>query len=821
MTTSPWSRRGFLATSGFIGALSLSLALGDVGTGTGYAQQDPAADEFATLRAKWQALMLGEGFSPTVEPFRSKLAELGATAARWQRELAPAAGHAWPDAVYADPEPDTDPESYRFSEQIQASYERLRTMAEAYRQPGTGLTGDAALKDAIRTAYDHLIADVYHEGQKRYGNWYNWEIGAPQRLLDVSILMRGELTAGQVSAAVRAVDHFVPDSKVAEYTGTSTGANRIDLCRVLALRGLLDGTAAKVALARDAISPVFPYVTKGDGLYADGSLIQHTWVPYTGSYGAVLIDGLGKLLGLLGGSSWEVTDPQRQLFLDAVEAAYAPFLHDGLMMDNVSGRAISRGLTATDVRRIQQDDHARGHGVIGSILVLAQGASEAEAARWRALAKGWFTRDRYSPVASGRTLGVAPLSRVMALLGDETVRAAPEPTGHKVFAAMDRAVHRTPSFTASLSMASKRITYYENGNGENVRGWHTGSGMLYWWSPDADPEPADGGQYSDAFWPTVDPYRLPGTTASRKRLADGEGGTWGAARPDVTWVGGTTDGTYATLGQHLKGLASTLEARKSWFFLADAVVCLGAGITAADGTGVETVIDNRNLGATGTAALTIDGRPLPGDLGWSATLDARWAHLEGHAGYVFPGGTRLTALRAERTGAWKDINAGGSDERITRRYVTLLADHGTDPSTASYAYVLLPGASAARTRERAADDGWLTLLANSPSAQGIRVPSLGFTGVTFWKPGTVGKVTVDAAVSVQITERRDGTAVLAVSDPNRTVTGLRLSWKRPVKSVVSKPSSVTDAQTGPSLTLTYGGLSGSAGTTHRVTVRLA
>ncbi|MFC7303088.1 polysaccharide lyase 8 family protein [Streptomyces monticola] len=810
MTTTRWSRRGFLATSG---ATALALGLtGTVTAATLSSQPAAAADEFAALRAKWRKLILGEGFSPTAEPFKSKLATLGTTAKRWLDSMAPAAGSVWPDAVYADPEPDKDPESYAFSGKIQESYARLRTMAEAYCQPGTGLTGDAAVKDKILTAYDHLIKDVYNENQAPYGNWYSWEIGAPQSLLDVAVLMHEHLSAEQISATVKAVDHFVPDSKVAKYTGTSTGANRIDLCRVLALRGILDGTAAKVALARDAISPTFPYVTTGDGLYADGSLIQHTNVPYTGSYGAVLIDGTGKLLGLLGDSSWQVTDPKRQLFLDAVEAAYAPFLHDGLMMDGVSGRAISRGLVATDVLKIQQDDHLRGHAIIGSILVLAQGASDAEAARWKGLAKGWLARDRYAQVSSGRTLAVPALSRATALLADDSVKAASEPLGHKVFPGMDRAVHRTKSFTASVSMASKRITYYENGNGENVRAWHTGSGMLYWWAGDGN-----GGQYSDGFWPTVDPYRLPGTTASLKKLADGEGGIWGAATPDSTWVGGTSDGTYATIAQYLKGLSSTMEARKSWFFLDDAVVCLGAGITSADGTGVETVVDNRNLGKDGTAQLTVNGRVREAN----GTVDAKWAHLKGHAGYVFPGGTELTTLREERTGTWKAINGGGSDEEVKRRYVTLTADHGKDPSDAAYSYILMPGASELRTAARALDSGWLVTLANSTKAQGVRVPSLGFTGVNFWEPGTVGKVSADAPVSVQIVEKRDGTAVLTVSDPNRAVKGLKLVWKRPVKSVLSKPSSVTAATPGSSLALTFGDLSGSNGTTHKVTVRLS
>ncbi|CAM5726307.1 hypothetical protein SFUMM280S_03425 [Streptomyces fumanus] len=82
--------------------------------------------------------------------------------------------------------------------------------------------------------------------------------------------------------------------------------------------------------------------------------MQHTHVPYTGTYGQVLMDGLGRLFTLLAGSAWEVTDPARRNVLDSVERAFAPFLHDGLVMDCVNGRAISRGLSTDD-----QEDPAR------------------------------------------------------------------------------------------------------------------------------------------------------------------------------------------------------------------------------------------------------------------------------------------------------------------------------------------------------------------------------------------------------------------------------------------------------------------------------
>lgn len=85
---------------------------------------------------------------------------------------------------------------------------------------------------------------------------------------------------------------------------------------------------------------------------------------------------------------------------------------------------------------------------------------------------------------------------------------------------MARATHRRPGWAAALSMADKRITYYETGNGENLRGWHTGSGMLYWWG-----DTFANGQYSDAFWPTVDPYRLPARPPRASRWPTGRAAT--------------------------------------------------------------------------------------------------------------------------------------------------------------------------------------------------------------------------------------------------------------------------------------------------------
>lgn len=257
--TTRWSRRGFLAAgSGTALALGVHTTAGAApltSTEITSTEISAAADEFASLRAKWRTLILGEGFSPTAEPFKTRLSELGTTVGQLQATMAPTSGSLWPDLGYADPEPDTDQESYGYSGNLNASYNRLNTLAQAYTQQGTGLTGDTGLRDDILTGLDHLYSEVYNETQVRYGNWYSWQIGAPQALLDVCVLMYDQLSAAQLTDYLNAVDHFVPDSAVSSYTGTSTGANRVDLCRVLALRGVVGASSAKVALARDALSP--------------------------------------------------------------------------------------------------------------------------------------------------------------------------------------------------------------------------------------------------------------------------------------------------------------------------------------------------------------------------------------------------------------------------------------------------------------------------------------------------------------------------------------------------------------------------------------
>ncbi|MFB7851860.1 polysaccharide lyase 8 family protein [Streptomyces sp. NPDC056053] len=758
---------------------------------------------FDTLLQRAETLLTGGVPDPADPDLTAAVAALDTTARGLWDTLDRGAGRT---ALWSDLAPLTAPGNFG------QSYTRLRTLATAWATEGTSLAGSAEVAAALVAALRFTHDTAYNPTRPETGNWWFWEIGAPRALMDCAVVLRDRLPAADLADYLAVVDRFCPDAdRRTNYPALAeTGANRTDKAVVVALRGLLGRDPDKLVSARDALSDVrdagrnslFRYASSGDGFYEDGSFVQHDVVAYTGTYGVVLLSGTAHLLALLAGSEWAVTDPQVSVMYEAVERTFAPVVFDGLMMDSVRGRAVSRE---------RAGDHRDGAAALAAILLLASGAPAAYADRWRALVKGWLVRNRATPF---ETLAPLPqLALAKAVLDDGTVPVGPRTTGSSVFADMDRVVHRRPGWACALSLSSKRISAYEAGNGENLHGWYTGDGMTYLYDGD------DLRQYNDGFWPTVDPYRLPGTTVDTRPRADlGTGAGTSTHRPSNAVAGGAVlDGRYVAAAMEVLGAPdTTLRARKSWFLLDNAVIALGAGITATDGRRIETVVENRNLGAGGRHRLLVDGVRQPVEQGWTHEFDgARWAHVEGVGGYVFPDRATLHALREQRTGTWRDINSGadtgGSTDPVTRRYLTLWVDHGTSPADARYSYVLLPGASAVATAAWARSRP-VRIVADDATAQAVEVRRAGLTAVNFWGAGTAAGITASGPASVLV-QHHGGQVRVAVADPGRTLTTLSVELPFPVRSVVDADASVSVAPgRRPVLTVAVGG---SRGHTHR------
>jgi len=352
---------------------------------------------------------------------------------------------------------------------IRTTLSRIGTIASAYNLPNTGLTGQSIALGAVVATMNAIttVSGGYRVGGSSYGSTLDWFISFPKRLLDIVALMHDQLTPGQVQSYIAPVGHFVQGERTEEKSPTEA----TNVGRAVILHGVLGRDSARLTAGRDPVAQAFPYVTAGDGFYRDGSFIYHGNVPYTGSYGAVLLSNVAALFRMLRNSPWSFSSADPDNMFAAVDNAYAPFIYNGIAMDGVAGRAIARE---------GAHDHERARGMMGDILLLAESASSAQRSRWRSIVKGWFERDGWYSLEQFPLTSVVEAARVDSLMKDTSVVALAEPVRCQLFAGMDRIVHRRPNWALSISMDSTRTTFFEHGNGENLRGWHTNNGMTYW-----------------------------------------------------------------------------------------------------------------------------------------------------------------------------------------------------------------------------------------------------------------------------------------------------------------------------------------------------
>lgn len=711
---------------------------------------------YNALRTRWNEVLTGgTTFNPTDSSIATRIEQNDVLAKElWDRlEKSPGRSHLWSDLA-----------STSSSSQITASYDRLRNMTRAYATKGSSFRNDPKLKKDIIAALDWLYANRYNESAAPYGNWWDWEIGTPQTLLNIVVMLGEQLTGAQITNYMNAVERFSPTPYLHAGNGPTTGANRVWKANIVALRGVIVQDSAKIALARDSLSDVFEYVTSGDGFYQDGSFIQHGKHPYTGGYGVSLLNETANLMYLLSDSPWQVTDPKQENLYRWVHDAFEPLLYRGAMMDMVRGREIARSFA---------QDHATGHNAIRAIIRLSQVAPSSEAAALRSMVKYWITTDTYQDFFASSSVN-------MILLGREIVQSASsrgELVLHKRYPSMDRVVHRRPGFAFGLSMSSARIYNYESINNENLKGWYTADGMTYLYNDDL-------AQYSDDYWPTVNPYRLPGTTVDTQPR---EARSVPYAQDYLSskrWVGGTDLLDYGVSGMELDAYGSSLTAKKSWFMFDDEVVSLGAGITSTDGRTVETTVENRKL-SDANATIRVDGASSS----FSQTMPGVTSlHLEGTGGYYFPGGSDLRGVREARTGAWRDINGSGSPNPITRNYATFWIDHGRSPTDASYSYVTLPNKSASETAAYSADPD-IEVLSNTVVVQAVRETALGLVGANFWQAGRASYLQANTPASMLIEEDGDE-LTLSISDPTQVQSAVSLQLDKVGLRVLSQDSSV-------------------------------
>jgi hyaluronate lyase len=691
------------------------------------------------------------------------------------------------------------------SSQITLTYDRLKTLALAYNTKGSKYYHDEELKTDIVQALDWMYyhGRRYHENPyigilakpqnatTPYGNWYDWEIGTPLRYLDTIILMYDVLTPVQIQDFMKPLDRFSPN------VGNNTGANRVWKASIVAESGIIQKRASKLEHAKGAMVEAFTLVKSGDGFYSDGSFVQHSYYPYTGGYGKALLVTIAPLMAILHGSTWELSyeDHLEQKFYDMVFEAYEPLIYNGVMMDMVRNREISRA---------GGQDHITGRQVIRALITLSGVLPAGQKERALSMLKYFIENDTEKQIYNDPIgwfleyyVALPHILEAKNILADDSIVSRGELIKHKRYPSMDRVVHLRPGFAFGAAMHSDRVRTYEVVNQEGYNMWHTADGMTYLYNADVK-------RYGDDFWGTVDHNRLAGTTVVQKTKANNYRSA--TANPN-TWVGGTDmSGLYGVSGMQL---SNEVNSKKSWFMFDDEIVALGSGITSTSGHPVETIIENVKLKDDASNSIVMNGTAIPSALGAAKVHEnVSWMHLEGNvpgsdAGYYFPSGTSITGKKETRTQSWLLMNTYEKFQDPnprTKSFATFWLDHGINPVKDKYDYVLLPGKSATETEAYSANPD-ITIVENSENAHSVQENNLGLFAANFWNDGEyqVGKVKVNKKASVMIRED-DETIDISVSDPTQKNTGsVIVDVGSPAGKVLSKDAGITVLQSFPTL----------------------
>ena len=732
------------------------------------------APQYAEMRSRWTERLTGNGSSITDdEDFQTSMETMAQDAEDAMENMAdiPADG-SHVDAHWSDHDLENKyvaTSNATYTEDLNTAYTRLQAMATAYAAENCRLYHNEDLKERILYALEWLYDNGYNENynveKQLYGNWWHWEIGIPQALGSTVILMYEDLTQEQIDKFYATLYRFNQDPTVVykvQGWGTMemTSANLMDTSLVAALRSAIGNTQDGIGAAVNALGTVTGFVTEGDGFYEDGSCIQHSNLAYTGGYGLTLLKGIERILLLSNDTAWQASADDLESVYTWIWEGYRPLFADGAMMDMVSGRSIARP---------SHTELETGRGILEAIVLLADGAPDDRKEQLLSFAKKQMLAGAENLDTFYSGMEASSMIAAKQLAADDSVEADDGTPYTKIFGSMDKATIHREGYTLGISMFSSRTGNFEYMNKENTKGWHISDGALFLYNGDA-------GQFSNNYWNTIDPHRLPGITTDHTEGTNYESGL--AYTSDKDYAGGSSvEDLYATIAMDFHGQNTDLTAKKAWFAFDDEVVALGTDISGIT-KDTETIIENKQIRDDGSNALVVDGEETQAELGESSAAGVEYAWIEGNSGtdsigYYFPEGEDLEIKREARTGSFQDINGAVADgaagsEDVTRDYLSLAVSHGdgTEEGAEDYAYVLLPGRTEEETAEYASGSE-IEIISNTAEVQAAADRSSGASGYQFWTAASAGNVSADQASSVTMKEE-DGTLKLGISDPSQT-----------------------------------------------------
>jgi chondroitin AC lyase len=587
-------------------------------------------------------------------------------------------------------------------------------MSRAFKKKGSKLKGDAKLKKAIYLALGYWLAHDFI-----CQNWWHNQIGTPNALITVLLVMDTDLTKEQVSKALPMIGRANLTA-----SGARPSGDRIKIAGILAKTLLFTRDEVQFNEVIRVIEGEIKFSTER-GMQYDYSFHHRVdRVNNTLSYGLGYADAFAEWAAFVSGTKYQFSVKPLQQLVD--------YYLDGICKMMIYGKYENPGAQNRDITR-------------------------ADAQR----AFGTASLERLLKATDYRKNEMEEIIRI------RRGEASPKLSHSTFFWQSEHFTFQRPDFFTSVRMYSNRDYNMEwPYNGEGLMNHHRGDGTNY--------ISRTGFEY-DELSPVCDWQKIPGTTVVQKPILPSENEI--QKKGLTEFVGAVTDGKYGAVAFDFKSPHDPLEAKKAWFFFDHEYVCLGAGINSESKLPVATTLNQCLLKGEVVVMNASQSETLKN--GEHQFDQVKWVFHDG-TGYLFPLTSKVVVSNQAQTGSWFIANhqSDTPKEEVKKDVFKLWIDHGTQPADASYQYMVVP--STTRKEMESQSDRPITVLANTTAVQAVVNRELNISELVFYSSGNI-QVSPELIIGIDspglVMVQTDGSNLksITVADPSRKLGKIHVS----------------------------------------------
>ncbi len=295
---------------------------------------------------------------------------------------------------------------------------RIVEMAKAYHQKGNQYYKNEDLGDNIHLAYNYWVnKDLVNP------NWWYPQIGVPQNIGVIMLLMQDEINAEQWQKGMTIMDRVV--------FGKNTGQNLVWVSSNIVLRSILKNDTTLLTEATEKIRNEMQMANDVEGLQPDYSFHQHGRQLQFGNYGLHFLEDQVKWMFILKDSEYDYAPDQIELMRDYFAQGQRWVIWKGVYDINSSGRQLFPNEQVKKYKRVYK----------AAVEMKKNDPNHS---------------DLYKTISKGNEL-----------------------IGVKHFPFSELTVQRTEQYISTIRMCSSRIKGSESGNGENLSGYYLADGAMY------------------------------------------------------------------------------------------------------------------------------------------------------------------------------------------------------------------------------------------------------------------------------------------------------------------------------------------------------